>query len=204
MAYHRMVAAVVLALILPVSGAFGGFIEQTIRVDLPEPASGHTPPPWAGPPDFVFNLIPEQAVNGLLRLNELFGGPERLAHVISGVTNTDPIMNIDKTINNDSGFTWQSFLLTLPDEGDITFIGTPINDTMSLISQNDYAVVFGAPDALAHGETMALSFDVLVPSTGPFSFTLTQTPFDVLVPEPTTAVLLSIGLVCLIPLLRRR
>ena len=163
---------------------------------------GDGPPPWAGPPDFVFDLIPDGHGNGLLKLTELFGGPEALSHVVSGKTDKDPILNIVKEINNDSGFTWVGFELTLPDGGSNTFTGTPTCDAFTLTSQTSYEVVFGTPSPLPHSQTMVLDFDVLIPSTGPFSFTLTQTPVPI--PEPSTLVLLIIGSLWLLFCIRKR
>ena len=63
----RLCAVLAVGLILLGTHAgYGGFIEQTIRVDLPELGGPHGPPPWAGPPDFVFSLLPDDASQGLL------------------------------------------------------------------------------------------------------------------------------------------
>ena len=185
--------------LLLVGIANAGFIQSSIDVDMPDPGSPHGPPSWAGPPDFVFELVPGQAGNGMMKLTELFGGPETLAHVVSGLTDVDPVMTITKSVTNDSGFAWTGYEVALPDNGGITFVGTPTSDTMILTSQSDYQLLFGEPQAVAHGETVQFVFDVLIPSTGPFSFTLTQTP----IPEPASLTLLSIGGIALIRHRRR-
>lgn len=196
--------------IMPIGFVEAGFIAGSVNVDFDDEwTPGDGKPPWAGgppswageKPDFVFEITSDKA-EGLLELKENYGGPETLAHVISGATDGDPVMNITKEINNDSGFTWHGFLLTMPDGGNIVFTGTPSCDAFTLISQDNYNVVFGTPSPLEHGESMVLSFSVLIPSTGPFNFTLTQTPVPV--PEPSVLFMLIIGSACLIIRYRKR
>jgi hypothetical protein len=46
------------------------------------------------------------------------------------------------------------------------------------------SLIFGPGANVPSGESATLVFDINVPSTGPFGFTLTQTP--TIIPEPTT------------------
>ena len=190
----KILCASVLTVAILASVANAGFIDGSITVELCGPESPHGPPPWAGPPDFVWDKLAEKPGQGLAKLTELFGGPGVLGHVISGRTDSDPVMTVVKTVENDSGFDWTSYEIALPDDGGIKFVGTPTSDKMTLTSQSDYLLVFGEPDAVSVGETVTYTFDVLIPSTGPFSFTLTQEP----VPEPATLGLLALGGLALI------
>ena len=187
------------ALVLVVLSAVAqaGFVADSVQVDLVQDGPGHRPD-WAGPPAFVFELLPDAAGNGRLDIEEHYLGPDPFPIVVSGQTDADPIMSIIKDVENDSDFTWTGYSITVPDGGDITFVGTPTSDRMTLVSQSAYALEFGAPDAVADGEWVQFSFDVLIPSTGPFTFTLTQEP----IPEPATLGLLGLGGAVLI--LRRR
>ncbi len=192
------------ACFLQAGPARAGFV-GTVDVDLPDPGEGQQgPPDWViGPPSFVFELVPGDASRGLLTLGEVFGGEGDLPVAISGLTDGDPIMSVTKEVENDSEFTWRSYLITMPDGGDITFTGTATSDRMTLYSSSAYELAFNEPDAIADGETVSFSFDVLIPSTGPFNFTLTQTPRSDPVPEPATLALLGVGAFFL-PLRRRR
>ena len=199
---RRFSVALSIVVLLFVTGvAEAGFVNGSIGVDFPGGQQGK--PPWAGdggPPQFVFQRIAGLPAEpqGLLGLQEQFGGAEPLSLYIDGETNEDPIMTINKEVENDSGFTWTRFELSLPDGDTNTFVGTPTSDLMTLTSMTDYLIVF--EDAVDHGQTVTFGFDVLIPSTGPFNFTLTQTP----VPEPSTFVLLCLGGMGALAFRRRR
>ena len=196
-----VVASSIIVLLFVTGVAEAGFVDGSIGVDFPGGQQGK--PPWAGnggPPQFVFERLEGLPAEpkGLLRLQEQFGGAEALGLYITGMTDEDPIMTINKDVENDSGFTWPRFEISLPDGGTNTFVGTPTSDLMTLTSMTDYLIVF--EDSVTHGQTVAFGFDILIPSTGPFNFTLTQTP----VPEPSTFVLLCLGGMGALAFRRRR
>ena len=129
-----------------------------------------------------------------MRITELFGGPEPLPVVVSGETDADPIMTVTKEVENNSGIDWYGYVITLPAGGDKTFVGTATSDRMDLVAQGDYYLWFIEPDVVLDGERVEFSFDVLVPTTGLFSFTLTQEPLALgQPPEPATLALLILG-----------
>ena len=169
--------------------AYGGFVADSVTIDLPEPGEPGRPAWSPGPPPFVFELLSDGSGNARLDVDESFGGAGPLSLLISGETDTDPIMSVIKDVENDSDFTWDGYSITLPDSGGITFTGTATSDRMTLASQTAYALEFAEPDAVADGEWVQFSFDILIPSTGPFSLTLTQEP----IPEPATLALLAAG-----------
>jgi len=181
--------------VLAVGSAPAGFIPGSVRVDLPDPpAPGGGPPPWAGPPDFVFDLMPDNAAKGRMRITELFGGPGTFPLVISGRTNDDPVMTVTKEVENNSGIDWYGYVITLPDGGDVEFVGTATSDRMDLVAQGAYYLWFTEPAVVLDGERVEFSFDILIPSTGLFSFALTQEPLALgQPPEPATLTLLILG-----------
>ncbi len=114
---------------------------------------------------------------------------------VSGDLELDPIFYITKAVENTTGIEWIGYELTLDLLGDATFTGTAASDVFTLESQSSYEIVFERPDSLLNGETVTFDLDIHVPDSGPFSFTLTQTP--ILIPEPATIALLGIGMLFL-------
>lgn len=143
-----------------------------------------------GDPDSLIGLaINENVGDGTaaVGLGEVFE-PEQanLQLLFSGETDSDPTMTITKVIENTTGFDWVGYSLVLDPAGSATFAGTPVSNAFTFDSgaSNDTALVFGPGANVPSGESATLVFDINVPTTGPFGFTLTQTP--VLIPEPTT------------------
>jgi hypothetical protein len=179
--------------------ASAGFTE--ISVGLPEqgPPQGAGPPDWVqGPPEFVVELLPDQAVAALVDVFENFGGEGSLPLEITGMTDEDPVMTVTKEVTNNSGYDWTGFEIALPDGGVNTFVNVASSDIMTLDSQSDYLLVFTEPSPVLQGQTVTFTLDILVPTTGPFGFTLDQTP----IPEPATMSLMGLG--GALALLRRR
>lgn len=128
-----------------------------------------------------------------LTLNEVISSVATDDVLIDGETDSDPIFTVTKTIENDSGITWTGYNLSLSGTGFPTFVEGSAGAGGGKLSTVEYphpaAISFSGDNPVYDGELLTLQFDVLVPTTGLFDFTLTQNP----VPEPTTIGLLSLG-----------
>jgi len=122
---------------------------------------------------------------------------------------TDPNIDITKNIDNDSGFTWTGFDISLSWMGGSTvnLITAASGDFPNPVTLDPGCTFGGAADTspcVVHftggagvpdggSASFFFSFDIL----GDFNFTITQTP----IPEPTTLCMLTLGGLALI---RRR
>lgn len=170
--------------------ASAGFIHGSVHVGFSHPG----PPPWAGaggPPPFVFEIVDEHSNLAKLSISEEIGGLEPLNLDISGATNSDPIIEIIKTVTNNSGSVWNGYNIGV-DGGSNSFVaGSASSDKMSLISETPNLLTFGLPSPVANGETVTFDFKILIPSTGPFQFDLSQQARAV--PEPGSLALMAIA-----------
>jgi hypothetical protein len=129
-------------------------------------------------------------------------GPDEV--LMSGETDEDPIFTVVKTIQNTSGITWTSYILSLSGGAGATFVDGSASAGGNKLQTVNYlhaaAIEFTGLNPVANGELLTLSFDINVPSTGLFNFSLTQEP----VPEPATMGLLGLGGLGLFGRRRRR
>ena len=124
--------------------------------------------------------------------------------LLSGETDEDPPFTVVKTIQNTSGVAWTSYILSLSGGGGATFIEGSASAGGNKLQTVNYlhaaAIEFTGANPVADGELLTLSFDINVPTTGLFNFSLTQEP----VPEPATMGLLGLGGLGLFGRRRRR
>jgi len=190
------------ALLTVAPTAEAGFILETIQIAPEVGAAG--PAPTAVLPTFAYEITPT-ATGAALRLAEVFPETQPLALVVAGETDSDPVMNVQKDVENSSDEVWYGYIISLPDGGDKTFVGTASSDKLTLLSQTDYMLIFGYPGQVNPGETITFNFDVLVPTLGLFEFKLKQQPYGTgQPPEPATIGLLTGGMLVLVTVGRRR
>jgi hypothetical protein len=93
--------------------ASAGFIPGSINLGFTPPG----PPPWVGshgPPPFVFNIDPGNPALATMQITEDdFHGLDPLSLRISGMANSDPIIEIIKSVTNTSGSTWLGYTIGL-------------------------------------------------------------------------------------------
>lgn len=202
MSYVRVVAAIAVVSILG-APAMAEFLDIHVQFSDPEefPGKGKGPhgggpPEWAGPP--AWSKAPQATVEMVntnhekarLRFTEGLGGLGIYNSVIDGNTGADPIMHIVKEIENASGVTWTSYEVTLDGSGGAEFVtGGAASDLYTNITEDTLKIVYSEPGAVPHGTTVTIEFDINVPTTGFFGFTLSQMP----IPEPATLGLLALG-----------
>lgn len=104
---------------------------------------------------------------------------------VSGETDADPVMTITKVVENTTGLPWIDYQIDLVDPAGATFVGTPVSSDFSFDAGASTAtsLVF-APGNLADGEAVTFAFDINVPTTGDFGFTIAQSA--TVIPEPAT------------------
>ncbi len=107
---------------------------------------------------------------------------------------------ITTTATNESGFTWTGYTLSLDPQGDATFIeGTAGSTKFETVEYPDpWTIEFWAPKAVLPGQVVTLQFEISIPDSVPYTFTLAQQP----IPEPTTIAILGLGFLFL--LLKRK
>jgi len=185
--------------------------------DYPGPGKGQQGPPpwagvgrggkpdWAGPPDWAGTPawardpnwqvdLPGDRNHAYLNLDEALDGGGQYPVTISGQTDGDPVIHISKDVENSSGFEWFGYVVLLETSGGASFLqGTADSSHFQIIDDSDTSMlVYGEPDTVPNGETVTLDFDINIPSTGDFNFTLTQIPLYI-EPEPATMGLLAVG-----------
>lgn len=98
---------------------------------------------------------------------------------------------ITTTATNESGFTWTSYILSLDRQGDAIFVeGTAGSTKFETVEYPDlWTIEFWAPKAVLPGQVVTLQFEISIPNSVPYTFTLAQQP----IPEPTTIAILGLG-----------
>lgn len=112
-------------------------------------------------------------------------------------TEADSTFTIAATITNHSNIVWTGYILSLDPQDDATFVGETAGSSRfnTVLYPDAWTIEFWAPEVVLPGEAVTLEFGISIPDDGPYTFTLTQTP----IPEPATAILLTLGaafLVC--------
>ena len=196
----RSSSTIVLCCVLAVLWSFS-WQAQPAQAGFVSVGASTANPPGHGPPDFVWDLLPDESGNAQSVLAELFDLPpgESLDVLISGVTDSDPVLTITKDILNGTGKAWVGYDITLDSFDTDTFVGVPssggTSGGMTLGLQGAYNLNWTTPNVVLPGQTVTFTFQVNVPDTGGFNFTLSQSP--VLIPEPASIVLVGLAVVML-------
>ena len=112
---------------------------------------------------------------------------------IWGETDSDPVLSITKNVTNGSGFAWSGYNIGVSGTGGATITGTPTSSVFTLLNQTSNNLVFGLPSAVQPGQQVQFTFNINIPTTGNFNFSITQSPE--LVPEPASMTLVGLAMV---------
>ncbi len=98
---------------------------------------------------------------------------------------------ITTTATNESDVAWTGYILSLDPQGDATFVeGTAGSTKFETVEYPDlWTIEFWAPKVVLPGQVVTLQFEITIPDSGPYTFTLSQQP----VPEPSTIAILGLG-----------
>ncbi len=135
-----------------------------------------------------------------MQVDEEFQDFDPLAIVVFGETDSDPVIQFTKSVLNNTGTTWLGFEIGLNGGGNTFVANSATSDKFTLTSETSNLLTFGLPSPVASGETVSFTFQLNIPSTGPFDLRLTQ---KAIVPEPATVTLAAVGS-CLAWLFMRR
>lgn len=193
----RLAAIAAAAMLACTAGANAGFVEFGCEFpDDPEGAAHWWD--WQENPDGTYLLTLREAIGH-------FGDDDVDMY---GTTDEDPVFHVTKTVQNTTDFEWISYTIDLIDLGGTgsTFV-LPAASTPSSAPYLQWSAGLSSPSHLEFvspvtvpiGGSVTFDFDILVPVTGVFDFTIRQRAIPI--PEPGTLGLLGLGLVGLV---RRR
>ncbi len=121
-----------------------------------------------------------------------------------GDLDSDPTFTVTKTVTNDTAFAWTGYTISLnTSAGDSFVAGTATSNVFNTVNQTSSLLTFSAPNAVAPGGSVTMSFQINIPSTTSFNFSITQSAVPV--PEPSAVAIFFVSSLALgLGLIRRR
>jgi hypothetical protein len=150
--------------------------------------------------DCQFPSDPEQTYNawnfdydlGRLNLSQVLSTilpPEIDRVVMSGIADSDPTFTVVKTVTNTTGITWTGYDMMLL--GDAVFSDGASSSMFNTHSfELDFKTLhFYAPNPVLDGQSVTMTVEINIPSSGGFNFTMQQQA----IPEPVSILLFGLG-----------